>query len=172
MGDNKQGVWKSHAPSVLRWRRMKEIFWASYCALKPKKIFRHPDNNQYYPYSNEHYFDQSWWLNFSPDFSFFFFFLLIQTPKRFCLLCNISILLALKQRADSRAITLKWKGCQDDCPGCHWRYWRQASTFPLRTRTVTLTTFLFLCRSLPWLLITWLLPLLAHIISPSIVHAE
>ena len=38
---------------------------------------------------------------------------------------------------------LKWKDGQGDCPGHHWRRWRKASTSPVMTRAVTLTTFPF-----------------------------
>ena len=45
-----QGVWKSSAPSAARWSPnfemnewMKEIFWASCLALKPKNFFRRPE---------------------------------------------------------------------------------------------------------------------------------
>ena len=41
--------------------------------------------------------------------------------------------------------SLKWKAHQDDCPGRHWRCWRQASATPATTRAVSLTTFPFLC---------------------------
>ena len=41
----------------------------------------------------------------------------------------------------------KRKGHQDDCPGHHWRRWRQASTSPVMTGAVTLSTFTFLCSS-------------------------
>ena len=34
---------------------------------------------------------------------------------------------------------------QDDCSGRHWRRWRQASTSPVTTRAVTLTTLPVLC---------------------------
>ena len=46
-------------------------------------------------------------------------------------------------------LTLKRKDRQDDCPGDHWRRWRQA---PSTTRAVTLTTFPFMCES------TWFRP--------------
>ena len=39
---------------------------------------------------------------------------------------------------------LKRKGRQGDSPDIHWRRWRQASTSPVNTKTVTLTTFPFL----------------------------
>ena len=39
--------------------------------------------------------------------------------------------------------TLKQKCHQDDCPGHHWRCWRQASTSPVTTRAVSLTIFPF-----------------------------
>ena len=41
--------------------------------------------------------------------------------------------------------SLKQESRQDDCPARHWRHWRQASTSPMTTRTVTLTIFPFLC---------------------------
>ena len=51
MNWNTQGVWKSSTLNAARWSRnfemnewMKEIFWAIYFALKPKKIFRHAGN--------------------------------------------------------------------------------------------------------------------------------
>ena len=40
--------------------------------------------------------------------------------------------------------SLKRKGHQDDCTDHHWGCWRQASTSPVMTRAVTLTTFAFL----------------------------
>ena len=39
----------------------------------------------------------------------------------------------------------KWKDRQDDIPGIHWRRWRQASSSPVNTKVVDLTTFQFLC---------------------------
>ena len=41
--------------------------------------------------------------------------------------------------------SVKRKGRQDDCPDCHWRCWNQASTSPMPTREVTMTTFPVLC---------------------------
>ena len=40
--------------------------------------------------------------------------------------------------------SMQWKSHQDDCPGRHWRCWRQASASGLTTRAVTLTLFSFL----------------------------
>ena len=37
------------------------------------------------------------------------------------------------------------KGCQDDCPGSHWRLWRQASTSRVTTRAIILTTLPLQC---------------------------
>ena len=41
-------------------------------------------------------------------------------------------------------ISQKREGRQDDCPGRHWRRWRQALTSPVTARTVILTAFPFL----------------------------
>ena len=41
-------------------------------------------------------------------------------------------------------LPLKRKGRQDDCPARHWGCWRQASTSPVTTRAVILTTFPFM----------------------------
>ena len=40
--------------------------------------------------------------------------------------------------------TQKRKGSQDDSLDIHWRRWRQASTSPVNTKAVNLTTFPFL----------------------------
>ena len=37
------------------------------------------------------------------------------------------------------------KGSQDDCPGSHWRLWRQASTSRVTTRAIILTTLQLQC---------------------------
>ena len=60
--------------------------------------------------------------------------------------------------------TLKQKGHQDDCPAHHWRRWRQASTSPVMTRAVTLTTFPFPC------MICQGLFMLLHV-SPILLHS-
>ena len=57
--------------------------------------------------------------------------------------CLIHLRLQELKCKSSNHHTLKWKGRQCDSPGIHWRRWRQASTSPVNTRVVILTTIPF-----------------------------
>ena len=67
----------------------------------------------------------------------------------FLIYCDIAGLikpdLLSAMRQHSPWFSLKRKGRQDDSPDIHWRRWRQASTSPVNTKAVNLTTFPFLC---------------------------
>ena len=54
-------------------------------------------------------------------------------------------IMAVKPEDPIKVPTLKRKGRQVDSLDIHWRRWRQASTSPVNTKAVNLTTFLFLC---------------------------
>ena len=126
---------------------------SAYHTMKLKKKYSHPNYTHY--------------------FSFFYFFFFFVAWYWFILPGSLSIrvtALALRQLPQcqwstpgeghinprnplkrkhqktiqtNRRSPLKWRVHQDDCPGHHWRCWRQASTSPATARAVVLVYFNF-----------------------------
>ena len=102
-----------------------------------------------------HYHNQTGSMNYYPLFrvrswnngmrcmSFYILFFWTFCPCLFFSHCN-ELLLRRFTITLSKGHALKPKGHHNDCPDRHWRRWRQASTSPVTTKVVTLTTFPFL----------------------------